>query len=74
MNNCSQPNKLVFYLKYKKEWIIMESVKQKMYDQLFEEYKEISNLDPLSIKYIFETWKMTKEINEHIKNTTKLDT
>lgn len=47
----------------------MESRKEKVYEQLFEQYKETSNLDPLSIKYIFETWKMTKEIHEKLKNT-----
>lgn len=49
----------------------MTSAKEEVYNQLFREYKEISNLDHLSIKYIFETWKMTKEIHEQIVKNNK---
>lgn len=45
----------------------MNESKAKVYQQLFEKYKEQSNLDPLTIKYIFETWKMTKEIHENME-------
>lgn len=47
----------------------MDLIKEEVYQRLFEKYKETSNLDTLSTKYIFETWKMTKEIHEHIKKT-----
>ena len=48
---------------------MMDSTKEKVYQQLFEKYKDTSSLDALSTKYIFETWKMTKEIHEHVQKT-----
>jgi hypothetical protein len=47
----------------------MVSIKNEVNKQLFEQYKRTSTLDPLSTKYIFETWKMTKELHEHMKNS-----
>lgn len=49
----------------------MKQIKDKMYKQLFEEYKESSNLDELSKKYIFETWKMIREIHEKLHSNQK---
>lgn len=45
----------------------MKDIKEEVYGQLLEEFKEITTLDPKAAKYIFETWKMTKEIYEHLK-------
>lgn len=50
-----------------KEGETVNGEKEKVYQQLFEDYKDFSHLDSRSTKYIFETWKMTKEMHEMTK-------